>query len=132
MKRMGLLVVAGLGMLGVHGDAAAQVAGSTTVGVTVTEHKELAHGWSAKRQILGQPIYNESNENVGTINDIIIAPNRTMSYAIVSAGGFLGLGKHDVAIPVDQIKAQDGKLTLPGATKDALSAMPAFEYAQAN
>jgi PRC-barrel domain len=132
MKRMCLLVIAGLGMLGVHGGAAAQVAGGTTIGVTVTEHKELTHGWSAKRQILGKPLYNENNEQVGSVDDIIIAPNRTLSYAIVGAGGFLGLGKHDVAIPVDQIKTQDGKLTLPGATKDVLSAMPAFEYAQAN
>jgi hypothetical protein len=129
MKRSVSFVIAGLGILGVQGGAVAQVAGSTTVGISVTEQREVAHGWSAKRQILGQAVYNENNEKVGTIDDIIISPSRAVSYAIVGAGGFLGVGKHDVAIPVEQIKEQDGKLTLPGATKDALKAMPEFEYA---
>ena len=49
--------------------------------------------------------------------------------AIVNVGGFLGLAKHDVAIPVSQLKLIDKKLVLPGATKDALKASPEFQYA---
>ena len=78
----------------------AQVAGQTIVGVTVEQLREAALGWSAKRTVLGQPVYNESDEKIGTIDDIIIAPDKAVSYAIVSAGGFLGLGTHDVAVPV--------------------------------
>ena len=63
------------------------------------------------------------------MEDIIIAPDKAVSYAIVGAGGFLGVGKHDVAIPVNQFKAMDGKLVLAGASKDRLKAMPEFEYA---
>ena len=103
--------------------------GSTTVGVTVEELKEVAVGWSAKRQILGQRVYNEKNERVGVIDDLIIAPDRAVSYAIVGAGGFVGLAKHDVAIPVGQLKQQDGKFVIPGATKEAIKALPKFEYA---
>jgi hypothetical protein len=40
------------------------------------------------------------------------------------------LTKHNVAIPVYQFKLVDSKLVLPGATKDALKAMPEFQYAQ--
>ena len=50
--------------------------------------------------------------------------------AIVNAGGFLGLARHDVAIPVSQFKLVDKKLVLPGATKEALKASPEFQYAQ--
>ena len=53
-----------------------------------------------------------------------------MSYAIVGAGGFLGMGKHDVAVPVGQFKEDKGRIVLAGATKDALKAMPKFEYAE--
>ena len=55
-----------------------------------------------------------------------------MSYAIIGAGGFLGMGKHDVAIPVGQFKEDKdkGRIVLAGATKDALKAMPKFEYAK--
>ena len=48
---------------------------------------------------------------------------------IVGTGGFIGIGRHDVAIPVTQIIEQDSKLVLPGASKDAVKAMPQFEYA---
>ena len=106
-----------------------QVAGSTEIGVAAAELREITRGWSAKRQIMGQPVYNNKDERVGQVEDIIIAPNKAVSYAIVGAGGFLGLGKHDVAIPVNQFKVTDGKLVLAGATKDALKAMPEFEYA---
>jgi len=40
------------------------------------------------------------------------------------------MAKHDVAIPVREIRLVDGKFVLAGATKDALKAMPPFEYAQ--
>jgi hypothetical protein len=112
------------------GTAGAGVAGSTTLGVAVEEMKALALGWSAKKQILGKDVYNDRNEKVGTVEDLIIAPDRAVSYAIVGVGGFLGLDRHDVAIPAGQLKGEGGKLMLPGATKEALRAMPTFEYAK--
>jgi len=45
-------------------------------------------------------------------------------------GGFLGFGVHDVAIPVGLLTLVDGKLVLPGATKEAIKAIPKFEYAK--
>jgi len=130
MRRIALIVLSCVVVLSSRGYAGAQVAGSTTVGVTVEELKEVAVGWSAKKQILRQPVYNEKNEKVGVIDDLIIAPDRAVSYAIVGAGGFVGLAKHDVAIPVSQLKQQDGKFVIPGASKEAIKAMPKFEYAR--
>jgi sporulation protein YlmC with PRC-barrel domain len=108
----------------------AQVAGSTLVGVSVAEMRDVTSGWSAKRQILGQPVFNDKDERVGSIDDIIVAPDKAISYAIINAGGFIGLTKHDVAIPVSQLKLADNKLVLTGATKEALRASPPFEYAR--
>lgn len=108
----------------------AQTAGSTVLGVSVGELREVTTGWSAKRSILGQPVYNDKDERVGSIDDIVIAPDKAVSYAIVNAAGFIGLPKHDVAVPVSQFKLVDQKLVLAGATKDALKASPPFEYAR--
>ena len=108
----------------------AQVAGSTPLGVTVTELQAVVKGWSVKRTVLGQAVYNDKNEKVGSVDDIIITPDKAVSYAIIGTGGFLGLAKHDVAIPVSQFKLVDNKLVLPGATKEALKASPEFQYAQ--
>jgi uncharacterized protein YrrD len=92
------------------------------------EMRDVATGWSAKRQLLGQTIYNEKNEKVGSVDDLIVSPQKSLSYAIIGAGGFLGMAKHDVAIPVNQFTQQDGKFVLAGASKDVIKAMPAFEY----
>ena len=81
---------------------AAQVAGSTTIGVSPDEVKTLTRGWSAKKQILGKPVYNDQDERVGEVEDLIIAPDKSLSYAIIGVGGFLGLGTYHVAIPVSK------------------------------
>jgi sporulation protein YlmC with PRC-barrel domain len=112
----------------VGGTALGQVAGSTTLGVTVDEQKALAVGWSAKKQILGKTVYNSSGEKIGEVEDLIITPEKAVSYTIVGTGGFLGMAQHDVAIPVGQLKLDGDKLMLPGATKEGLKALPKFEY----
>jgi sporulation protein YlmC with PRC-barrel domain len=114
----------------VGGTALGQVAGSTTIGVTVEEQKVLALGWSAKKHVLGKDVYNSSDEKIGVVEDLIIAPDKAVSYAIVGTGGFLGIDRHDVAIPAGQLKLQGDKLMLPGATKEGLKALPKFEYAR--
>jgi hypothetical protein len=129
-KGIVVAVLATLAWALVAGTAGAGVAGSTTLGVAVEEMKAVALGWSAKKQLLGQDVYNDSHEKVGTVEDLIIAPDKAVSYVIIGVGGFLGLDRHDVAIPAGQLKGEGGKLRLPGATKEALRAMPTFEYAK--
>ena len=124
------LALTGLIAVGAPGRVGAQVAGSATVGVSVEELKMVAVGWSAKKKILGKAVYNDKNEKIGTVDDLIITPEKSVSYAIIGVGGFLGMGKHDVAIPVGQFKEDKGRIVLAGATKDALKAMPKFEYAK--
>jgi sporulation protein YlmC with PRC-barrel domain len=132
MKRNVLTAIAAASVLltGATTSISQQVVGSTQLGVTVIELRDVTTGWSAKRQVLGKTVFNDSGDGIGKVDDIIVAPDKAVSYAIIGAGGFLGVGRHDVAIPVSQIKQQsDGKFILAGATKDALKAMPAFEYA---
>lgn len=105
------------------------VAGSTTVGITITEATQLAMGWSVKKSLLGQSVYNDAGDKVGKVEDLIISPDKSVSYVIIGAGGFIGIGRHDVAIPVAQIQDNGGKLMMPEATKDMVKAMPQFEYA---
>src|SRR5258708_25322942 len=129
MKHATILMLASIALM-TPTVAQAQVAGSTPLGVSVAELRDVTLGWSAKRQVLGQPVYNDKRERIGAVDDLIIAPDKSVSYALIGAGGFLGVGKHDVAIPVSQLRQVDGKFTLAGATKDAPKPMPPFEYAR--
>jgi sporulation protein YlmC with PRC-barrel domain len=136
MNRKIVAVMICLAVVGMMGNALAQqqgpVAGTSVmvIGISTDELVSVAKGWSAKKQIMGKEVYNDKSEKVGVVEDLIIAPDKAVSYAIIGAGGFLGMGKHDVAIPVNQFKIVEDKVTLPGATKEAVKAMPAFQYAK--
>jgi sporulation protein YlmC with PRC-barrel domain len=126
MKSLSTIAVTAL-LIATPACFAQQVVGSTTLGVV--ELRDVTSGWSTKRQVLEKKVFNENGETVGKIDDIIVAPDKAVSYAIIGAGGFLGVGRHDVAVPVSQLKEDGGKFILAGASKDAIKAMPEFEYA---
>ena len=136
MNRKIMAVMICLAVVGMMGNALAQqqapVAGvsTTVIGVTADELVTVVKGWSAKKRIMGKDVYNDKNEKVGVVDDLIITPDKAVSYAIIGTGGFLGMDKHDVAIRVNQFKLVEGKITLPGATKESVKAMPAFQYAK--
>lgn len=129
MKKTIALALASAALLS-SAAAFAQVAGSAVLGVEATELRAVALGWSARKQVLGKPVFNEGGQKIGTVDDIVVAPDLSVSYAIVGAGGFLGVAKHDVAVPVSQFREEGGKFILDGATRDKLQALPSFEYAR--
>jgi sporulation protein YlmC with PRC-barrel domain len=81
---------------------------------------------------MGKAVYNDNNDKIGEVDDLIFSRNNSGTFAIIGVGGFLGVGKHDVAVPVSQLKHENDKLVLPGATKDALKSMPEFQYARSD
>src|SRR5262249_41668228 len=86
-------------------------------------------GFSVKRHVLGQKVYNDNGEVVGQIDDLILA-KAVVSHAVVGVGGFLGVGTHDVVIPVGKFTRESKRIVLPGASREAIRAMPRFEYTQ--
>lgn len=127
MKLSRILILTSLALIAPN-IVEAQVAGSTFVGAA--ELRDVTMGWSAKRQVLGQPVFNDQNERIGDVDDIIIAPDKAISYVVINAGFFLHAHKHNVAVPVSKLKLVEGKLVLPGATRGELIASPEFEYAE--
>jgi hypothetical protein len=122
-----LLLIAGATSL--IGTAAAQVVSPPQTGLTAPELTQVALGWSVKKGVLGKPVYNDAGEKIGNVDDVIIAPDKRASFLLIGTGGFIGLGGHDVAVSTAQVQNHAGKLEMPGATKEALKAMPAFDYA---
>ena len=83
----------------------------------------------ALAMLAGKPVFSEAGEKIGKVQDLIIAPEHALSYVIVGAGGFIGIGRHDVAVPVAQIEERTNRLVMSGATRESISAMPTFGYA---
>ena len=107
--------------------AAAQVAGTRRHGAEGSETIEPIKGVSAQRDVLGQNVYDAEGQVVGRIYDLILA-KKVVTHAIIGVGGFLGLGRHDVAVPVGKLIRAGDKIVLRGATREAIRAMPRFEY----
>lgn len=90
----------------------------------------VATGYRAS-EIIKDPIYNDANEQVGTVDDLIVRSDDKVVYAIVSVGGFLGIGDRLIAVPYQAFGIEgDGKFVLPGATKEQLKNVPEFKYRQ--
>jgi hypothetical protein len=99
-----------------------------TAGVMKVDPATVATGYRVSK-VLGSTVVNEANETVGTVDDLIVTPNKVVPFAVLSVGGFLGMGTKYVVVPYDSIKIQDKKMVLPGATKDSLKVLPEFKYA---
>jgi putative membrane protein len=77
--------------------------------------------------VIGSGVVNTNGDQVGEVKDLVIDANK-VEYAVVSVGGFLGIGDKDVAIPLDQLKLGKDKTYLMSAeTEDQLKQMPEYK-----
>ena len=68
-------------------------------------------------KVVGLSVYNDQNESIGSINDLLMDKGGNMKAAVISVGGFLGVGAHLVAVPYDKIKFVNEPV--PSATASA-------------
>jgi len=89
---------------------------------------QLASGYRASK-VVGAAVYDEDRKRIGTVDDLVVSPKDSVTYIILSVGGFLGMGTHLVAVPFSTIEISDKQMLLRGGTKDSLKALPEFKYA---
>ncbi len=84
-------------------------------------------------KIVGSSVYNDRDEKIGSIDDLVITSDHAL-HAVLSVGGFLGLGSKMVSVPFDKLQfgntkgSSDNRVVLPGSTKQDLTSMPDFHY----
>lgn len=99
-----------------------------TVTLMKVDPASLATGYRTSK-VVGSSVVNEANETVGSVDDLIVTPSDQVPFAVLSVGGFLGMGTHYVVVPANALSVVDKHMMLRGATKDSLKALPAFQYA---
>jgi len=100
-------------------------------GVQVAQ--DVAIGWSVKKSLLGKSIYNEKEEEIGVINDLLIGPDSTISHVIVAASGKEGAEAQDLAIDASALEVHDGKFYVqvgPPSGVENAKARPPIDYAR--
>jgi sporulation protein YlmC with PRC-barrel domain len=123
-KSIAALVIAGLTFATFSSAGFAQGAPQTISRVDVTQ---IATGFRASK-ISGSAVRNDNGDSIGTVDDTIIGSDDGNIYAILSVGGFLGMGAHLIAVPFKSLTIQKDRIILPGATKDQLRALAEFKY----
>lgn len=98
--------------------------------VSAIDVKTLSTGYRSSK-IVGSSVVNEKNETVGKVDDLIVPRSQTGLYAVLSVGGVLGVGNKLIAVQYSDLhpSADNKAFVLAGATKDSLTALPAFDYA---
>ena len=66
-----------------------------------TSHKEGE--WRASK-LIGANVYNDANEKIGDINDVILDKSGKVENVVLGVGGFLGMGEHYVAVAYDKLR----------------------------
>ena len=98
-----------------------------TLSLMKVDPQSVATGYRTSK-VVGSTVVNESNETVGTIDDLIVTPNERVPFAVLSVGGFLGMGMKYVVVPYSALQVRNKRMVLPGATKESLKDLPAFKY----
>ena len=78
-----------------------------------------------------QTVYDNAENKVGEIKDVLVSPSGEVNALIVGVGGMLGAGEKDVAVKFSAVKQtmKDNKVYLTmNANKDALKSAPGFKY----
>jgi hypothetical protein len=59
--------------------------------------------WRASK-LIGTNVYNDQNEKIGDINEVLLTSSGNVAGVVLGVGGFLGMGEHDVLVKLDQLK----------------------------
>ena len=106
-----LIAVALLGTAVVGGAAYAQstqpadrAAPAATTSPAASGEKMMLKGkWRASK-LMGLDVYNEANEKLGDVKELILDKDGKVHAVVIGVGGFLGMGEHDIAVSMDKLK----------------------------
>jgi len=86
---------------------------------------------SASNEYVNKEVYSRTGEQLGTIKDVLVGPDRKMAAVIVNVGRYLGIGDKEVAVPFSALEVSGQRMAID-ATKDALQAAPTFVRAKSS
>ncbi len=121
---------------GMAGTGMANPAGGLARTGTSEPNPALANNGDVRAsKVIGAAVYNDKNQKIGSVDDVLLDKDRKATQAVISVGGVLGVGAKLVAVPYEKLTfpAEVGdtmsRVMMPGATENALNGMPTFHYA---
>ena len=87
---------------------------TTAAPAAASDTSSFKGNWRSSK-LVGLNVYNDSNESLGSINDLLTDKNGDIKGAVIGVGGFLGVGEHMVAVAFDKLKFVDDPVAYTGA-----------------
>lgn len=129
MKTVSKFALAAIMSLGLTTGMAMAQGSPQTIALVKVDTASLATGYRASK-LVGSSVVNDANETIGKIDDVIIGDNGKAPFAVLSVGGFLGMGDRLVVVPTASMHFSKDKAVLPGATKAGLKELVEFKYSK--
>ena len=86
----------------------------TTAAPAAVSDSSFQGNWRASK-LVGLSVYNDNNESIGAINDLLTEKDGKIKAVVIGVGGFLGIGEHLVAIPFEKVKFVNEPIVYSGA-----------------
>ena len=87
---------------------------TTATTASPVDMASMKGNWRTSK-LVGLSVYNDNNESLGSINDLLTDKNGDIKAVVLGVGGFLGVGEHLVAVPFDKVKFVNEPVAYTGA-----------------
>jgi sporulation protein YlmC with PRC-barrel domain len=91
---------------------------TTAAPATAGEKMMLQGKWCASK-LMGLDVYNDANEKLGDINELIVDKDGKVHAVVIGVGGFLGIGEHDIAVTMDKLRFVEEPVRTSSTTEPA-------------
>jgi sporulation protein YlmC with PRC-barrel domain len=88
---------------------------TTAAPAAASDTSSFKGSWRTSK-LVGLNVYNDSNESLGSISDLLTDKNGDIKAVVIGVGGFLGVGEHLVAVPMDKVKFVDEPVAYTSAS----------------
>jgi hypothetical protein len=94
-----------------------------TAGLMSIDPDTVTVGYRATK-VVGSDVTDAAGTKLGTVDDLIITSADQVPYAVLSVGGFLGIGEKHVLVRASNLDVVNARIVLAGGTKASLTALP--------
>lgn len=98
-----------------------------TAGLMSIDPATVAVGYRVSK-VVGSDVVDIAGIKLGTVDDLIITSADQVPFAVLSVGGFLGMGEKHVLVLAKDLDVVNDKIVLAGGTKASLTALPSYTY----
>jgi hypothetical protein len=95
----------------------------STAAASTSQTATAAGLWQGSK-LIGLNVYNDQNEKIGSIKELMVEKSGNIASVVIGVGGFLGMGERDVAVKFSELKWSNEPVP---STSSSSSAPPASQ-----